>query len=560
MAIYHLEAKIVTRGEGRTACGAAAYMSCSKILNDYDGIQHDYTHKGGLVWEHIFLPPMAPAEWQDRENLWNAVEAAEKTKDSRLAREFIAALPRELGVEEWKTLLTEFIQNQFVADGMCADVAIHDTDGHNPHAHILLTVRPLDEKGAWQHKTEKEYLCVRNGEERGFTAKEFKTAQAEGWEKQYPYKVGKKKEYMTTAEGEARGLERASKYPKSTKYGRQNPTPERWNSEEQLVAWRAAWADVVNSALERAGRSERIDHRSHADRGLDEQPTVHEGYVAREIEQQGFISEVCEMNRQIRTDNALIRELKETIHKLTEAAVMTLEELAHALEAIRRDLIVLFYKLWHIRDRRSKVSAYLTDAEAAYQSYGDLTGRAAKKRKQIARLKKELKAVSALNIFKRKELNSKITELIEDVGELDFERSEIIRNMGKASHDEMSAFPEHLKTVRDNIGKMDELDARYTYGIEKARQELAGLMEDAAGFDPCELRDACLAIRPQMQEEAEERIRKASTGERISVQGLLAGIRDADMALDEAERSMKQKVRQTTRTQDRMKRAEHDAR
>lgn len=459
----------------------------------------------------------------------------------------VAWIARELGAEEWKTLLTEFIQNQFVADGMCADVAIHDTDGHNPHAHILLTVRPLDEKGAWQHKTEKEYLCVRDGEERGFTAKEFKTAQAEGWEKQYPYKVGKKKEYMTAAEGEARGLERASKYPKSTKYGRQNPISERWNSEEQLIAWRAAWADVVNAALERAGRSERIDHRSHADRGLDEQPTTHEGFIAREMERQGFVSEVCETNRQIRADNALIRELKETIRKLTEAAVMTLEELARALEAIRRDLIVLFYKLRYIRDRRSKASAYLSDAEVAYQSYCVLTDRAAKKRKQIVRLKKELKAVSALNIFKRKELNGKISELTEDVGELDFERSEIMRNMGKASHDEMSALPKHLKTVRDNIGKMDELEALYTYGIEKARQELAGLMADAAGFDPRELRNARLAIRPQMQEEAEERIQKASHSDKFSVQGLLAGIRAADMALDEAERSMKQKMRQTVR-------------
>ena len=459
----------------------------------------------------------------------------------------VAWIARELGAEEWKTLLTEFIQNQFVADGMCADVAIHDTDGHNPHAHILLTVRPLDEKGAWQHKTEKEYLCVRDGEERGFTAKEFKTAQAEGWEKQYPYEVGKKKEYMTAAEGEARGLERASKYPKSTKYGRQNPISERWNSEEQLIAWRAAWADVVNAALERAGRSERIDHRSHADRGLDEQPTIHEGFIAREMERQGFVSEVCETNRQIRADNALIRELKETIRKLTEAAVMTLEELARALEAIRRDLIVLFYKLRYIRDRRSKASAYLSDAEVAYQSYCVLTDRAAKKRKQIVRLKKELKAVSALNIFKRKELNGKISELTEDVGELDFERSEIMRNMGKASHDEMSALPKHLKTVRDNIGKTDELEALYTYGIEKARQELAGLMADAAGFDPRELRNARLAIRPQMQEEAEERIQKASHSDKFSVQGLLAGIRAADMALDEAERSMKQKMRQTVR-------------
>ena len=167
---------------------------------------------------------------------------------------------------------------------MCADVAIHDPDGHNPHAHILLTMRPLNKDGTWQYKTEKEYLCIRDGEERGFTAAEFKVAQAEGWEKQYPYKVGKKKVYMTSSAAGVQGLERASKYPKSTKYGRQNPITARWNSEEQLIAWRAAWADVSNRYLEKAGREERIDHRSHAERGLDEHPTIHEGVSARKME------------------------------------------------------------------------------------------------------------------------------------------------------------------------------------------------------------------------------------------------------------------------------------
>ena len=193
MAIYHLEAKMVSRGAGRSAVAASAYLSCSRMLNDYDGVQHDYTRKQGLAWQAVFLPPMAPPEWQDREKLWNAVEEAEKTKDSRLAREFVAALPIELSRQQQIALLQDFIREQFVDKGMCADVAIHDTDGHNPHAHILLTVRPLNENGTWQYKTEKEYLCVKDGEERGFTAAEFKTAQAEGWEKQYPYKVGKKR-------------------------------------------------------------------------------------------------------------------------------------------------------------------------------------------------------------------------------------------------------------------------------------------------------------------------------------------------------------------------------
>ena len=236
MAIYHLEAKVVSRGAGRSACAAAAYMSCSAIYNDYDGLQHDYTRKQGLIWQQVFLPEYAPAEWQDRAVLWNAVEETEKTKDSRLAREFVVALPIELGKDEWQTLVSDFIREQFVSDGMCADCAIHDTDGHNPHAHILLTVRLLDEHGKWQYKTEKEYLCVRDGEERGFTASEFKAAQADGWEKQYPYYVDKKKkEYLPPSEAEARGLERADKHPKSTKFGRQNPITERFTVIPDLV-------------------------------------------------------------------------------------------------------------------------------------------------------------------------------------------------------------------------------------------------------------------------------------------------------------------------------------
>ena len=162
MAIYHMQAKVVSRGSGRSAVAASAYMSCSRMYNDYDGIQHDYTRKHALIYQEVLLPPMAPPEWIDREQLWNAVEAAEKTKDSRLAREFVVALPFELDKDSNISLLQNFIQKNFVDMGMCADFAIHDTDGHNPHAHILLTVRPLNENGTWQYKTEKEYQRMLN--------------------------------------------------------------------------------------------------------------------------------------------------------------------------------------------------------------------------------------------------------------------------------------------------------------------------------------------------------------------------------------------------------------
>ena len=133
MAIYHLEAKVVSRGARCSAVAASAYLSCSRLYNDYDRIQRDYTKKQGLVWQEVFFPEYTPQEWKNREQLWKAVEEVETAKDSRLAREFVVALPIELNREEQVALLQEFIREQFVSDGMCADAAIHDADGQNPH-------------------------------------------------------------------------------------------------------------------------------------------------------------------------------------------------------------------------------------------------------------------------------------------------------------------------------------------------------------------------------------------------------------------------------------------
>ena len=375
MAIYHLEAKVISRGAGRSAVAASAYLSCSQIYNDYDGIQHDYTRKRGLVWQEVFLPPIAPAAWSDRSILWNAVEENEKTKDSRLAREFVVALPIELGKTDWQSLLTEFIQDNFVAEGMCADVAIHDPypPGHNPHAHIMLTIRPLQENGKWQHKTEKEYLCVRDGAEWGFTSAEYKIAQAEGWEKQYQYLVGERKVYMAPSEAEKQGYERANKYPKSTKYGRQNPISQRWNSDEQLLIWREKWATVTNRHLAQYPEIDaRIDHRSHAARGLDELPTIHEGYHARKLEAMGIVSDRCEINRQIKADNALLRELKAKVKKLAAAVKTSIPELANALESLRENMIVLMYRISHIRISKQKISDYVDAVKPVVERYTEI--------------------------------------------------------------------------------------------------------------------------------------------------------------------------------------------
>ena len=544
MAIYHLEAKVVSRGAGRSAVAASAYLSCSRLYNDYDGIQHDYTKKQGLVWQEVFLPEYAPQEWQDREKLWNAVEEVETAKDSRLAREFVVALPIELSREEQIELLQDFIRKQFVSDGMCADAAIHDTDGHNPHAHILLTVRPLDERGKWQYKTEKEYLCMKNGEERGFTAAEFKAAQNEGWEKQYPYKVGKKKVYMTPSAAEAQGLVRADKHPKSTRYGRQNPISERWNSEEQLAAWRAAWAAVSNCHLERAGREERIDHRSNAARGLDEQPTIHEGVTARALERKGIIADRCEINRQIKADNALLRELKAAVKKLGQAVKNTLPAIAEAMENLRKNLLLFCYQLGYLRKGKERLNTSLNTLRPALTQYNQLAKDIRDKAKERRSLLSEKKALSAVHVFRHRELAAKIAALTEDLEELRSEKNLLLASLAYTEDDVADKFPKDIATMKQSLKRLEEQGQKYSTELDAALNEYAGLREQAQGFNPVQLYETRQAIRPGKEQEAENRAQQVY-GEKYNLLLMFDSKKAVSRMLDEdAER---QNVRRLVR-------------
>ena len=554
MAIYHLEAKVVSRGAGRSAVAASAYLSCSRLYNDYDGIQHDYTKKQGLAWQEVFLPEYAPQEWKDREQLWNAVEEVETAKDSRLAREFVVALPIELSREEQIELLQEFIQEQFLSDGMCADAAIHDTDGHNPHAHILLTVRPLDKQGKWQYKTEKEYLCMKNGEERGFTAAEFKAAQTDGWEKQYQYKVGKKKVYMTPSAAEVQGLVRADKHPKSTRYGRQNPISERWNSEEQLVLWRAAWADVSNRCLERAGREERIDHRSNAASGLDEQPTIHEGVTARALERKGIIADRCEINRQIKVDNALLRELKAAARKLAQAVKNTLPAIAEAMENLRANMIVFHYQLRHIGRGRQRMKEYIHAVQPKLVRYTELVQEIRGKGKERKSLLAEKKETPFYLIPKQHELSRRIAELTEELEELKSEKDMLLHSLECTDDAGITAVKKDISAMEATLKKLSQQEEKYTAELNDALQQYAELKSQSAEFDSDKLQDARLALRPAMERSAVDCVQSAY-GDRYQPLMMYDSKRDvSDMLHEEAEtRSIRERLRQKQQQQPQQK-------
>ena len=507
MAIYHMQAKVVSRGSGRSAVAASAYMSCSRMYNDYDGIQHDYTRKHGLIYQEVMLPPMAPPEWKNREQLWNAVETAEKTKDSRLAREFVVALPVELDKGSNISLLQNFIQKNFVDMGMCADFAIHDTDGHNPHAHILLTVRPLNENGTWQYKTEKEYLCIKDGEEKGFTASEFKDAQKEGWEKQYRYKAGKKKLYLTPSSAQEKGYERIDKHPKSTRYGRQNPISEQWNSEEQLCIWRANWAEFTNRILAQNNINASIDHRSFAAQRITEQPTIHEGYIAQDMEKKGIIAERCEINRQIRADNKWLRELKTQVAKLAHAIEQSIPVIAETLEAIRNHMIFTQYHLLHNEMQKDVIHDWMQHFHPILNKYDTIK----KKLKAKVAEKKELNIqkdkTSILNPFQHIKLNQQLTTLTEEIEELKSVKEQLLFQAECSTDKDMTNLSKKYDQMEKNL---DILDSQDTTLKEHLKKDAITFQEEAFRPKPeqyTELLDARIQIRPTFRDKLIEQLK-----------------------------------------------------
>ena len=512
MAIYHMQAKVVSRGSGRSAVAASAYMSCSRMYNDYDGIQHDYTRKQGLIYQEVMLPPMTPSEWNDREQLWNAVEETEKTKDSRLAREFVVALPVELDKDSNISLLQDFIKKNFVDMGMCADFAIHDTDGHNPHAHILLTVRPLNENGTWQYKTEKEYLCIKDGQEKGFTASEFKTAQKQGWEKQYRYKVGKKKEYLTSSVAQEKGYERIDKHPKSSRYGRQNPISEQWNSDEQLCIWRANWADAVNKMLARNQINATIDHRSFADQGITEQPTILEGYIAQNMEKKGMIADRCEINRRVRADNRILRELKTQIKKLVQAVEKSIPVIAETLEAIRNHMIFTQYHLLHNEMQKEVIHDWMQHFRPILNKYDTIK----KKLKAKVTEKKELNVqkskTSILNPFQHIKLNQQLTTVTEEIEELKSAKEQLLFQAECSTEKDMASLSRKYDQMDKNLDILDSQDMALKEQLEK---DAVAFQEEKLRPKPeqyTELLDARIQIRPTFREKLIEQL-KGTFGE-----------------------------------------------
>ena len=281
MAIYHCSIKNIGRSSGKSAVASSAYRSGSKMYDEELGKTFNYSLKDEVAYSEIILCKNAPREYQDRQVLWNEVQKIEKASNSRLAREWEVAIPNSLNLESATELIKGFAQT-LADEGMCVQLDIHWKKG-NHHAHILGTTRPIKENGEWGQKEKKAFKLDENGQKIPIIDE----------------KTGKQKVRVRKGKGEEKLWERVTVDTND------------WNKKEKIEEWRKRWADHCNRYLQ---EKDKIDHRSYARQGIEQEPTIHEGYVARQMELKGEISEKCQLNREIKEYNNIVKWLKENIY------------------------------------------------------------------------------------------------------------------------------------------------------------------------------------------------------------------------------------------------------
>lgn len=312
MAIYHLHVDIVSRKTGRSSVASSAYRAGEKLHNERDGMTHDFTRKLGIVHSEIMLPDNAPDTFQDRGTLWNAVEKSEKRCDAQTARDIDIALPVEFDLKEQVEIMREYIRENFVLHGMCADFAIHNKGDGNPHAHILLTTREVTNKG-------------------------FK---------------GKNRD---------------------------------WNKTEILEQWREKWANICNDKLKEKGLNQRIDHRTLEAQGINREPSIHIGVVAKSMERAGRNSDRIREYREIteRNEAPSPEATAEYMHELKQGYVIVDKEISAIKQEtadIQREMQSLRFKAEIIIERAEEIHTkeeWLAELKAEQQKGGFRTSKKA---------------------------------------------------------------------------------------------------------------------------------------------------------------------------------------
>ena len=262
--------KIISRGKGQSCMASCAYYSGEKKYSEYECCwKYPHSSSSRVKWVEVMLPPNAPRAYADPQTLWNAVDAVETSVNAQTARSMLFALPRELTDEQNLVLVRDFCQKEFVDKGMVCNFFYHDKGDGNPHVHIMLTLRAMDENGKWLPKSKNVYALDENGNRI--------RAPNGSW----------KRVKVNTVD---------------------------WNARKYGEIWRQDWAAAQNAALKAAGRMERVDMRSLERQGVEDRlPQKHLGPTASALERKGVFSERGDENRKIISVNKMLAFLQKTV-------------------------------------------------------------------------------------------------------------------------------------------------------------------------------------------------------------------------------------------------------
>ncbi|QXD13493.1 MobA/MobL family protein (plasmid) [Lactiplantibacillus plantarum 2025] len=400
MAIFHMSFQNISAGKMRSAVASASYRSGDKLFSDKEG--NTYYYARDVKPEAFILTPKNAPDWaKDRQKLWNEVEKKDRKSNSRYAKEFNVALPVELSESEQKELLTKYVQENFVDQGMVADVAIHRDHPDNPHAHVMLTNRPFNPDGTWGIKSRKEYILDEKGN---------KTYTKSGYARN-------RKIWLTD-----------------------------WDKKEKITEWRHNWATAVNQVLEAKNLPDRISEKSYEEQGIDEVATQHEGINSQKEKRQEFNQNV----KQQRQAKAEAKNANEKIHN--ERRMQTLQRHysfdEKRLVAQLSNRLKTFVSLENLDEKQRMLFNWKNSAMIKQAVGEDVT-------KQLVTITQQEKSLSEANQLLDKVVNRTVSKLYPDV---DFEQITMAekRELVKETDSEQRVFTgdelkDRLAMIRINI-------------------------------------------------------------------------------------------------------------
>jgi hypothetical protein len=259
-----------------------------------------------------------------------------------------------------------------------------------------------------------------------------------------------------------------------------------------LVEWRKSWAVETNHVLAERGMADRVDHRSHAERGFDELPTIHEGVSARAMEKRGIAADRCEWNREIKAGNRILRELKATLDKILK----TVPQLAEVLENIHSRLVVLRYQILGVGQQKRKYHNRLDKSMPMIEQY-EAIGRIIKaKAEERKELQTERGKCATMQFIKRHDLTVKINVITEEIDDLKSDKAMLISRLACSDDSEVRAEEKSLQAIQKELPGLDCRKAELT---EKEKQELARYNEVSAQIVSSDLEavwDVRAGLRP----------------------------------------------------------------